>query len=101
MSDKVIVHIPNGETYWVRRDRPFRHLCKEADLRDAMTDSEFWAHVFGQRGPDIESADWEAEWEPDPEVPAIGTICEVCGSNSACGYDPEGRPWIHCTEVDP
>jgi hypothetical protein len=76
-------------------DRPFRHLCREADKRDAMSDAEFWERVFhSEPRPDV-------EWEPDPEVPAIGTICEVCGSDGACGYDPEGRPWIHCTEVDP
>lgn len=73
-------------------DRPFRHLCPEADARDAMTDAEFWEHVYPQEGPD------EPDFDHDPEVPAIGTICEVCGSDGACGYDPEGRPWIHCTE---
>jgi len=73
--------------------RPFRHLCPEADLRDSMDDGEFWDHVFN--GTDV--VEVEYDWEPDPER-SIGTICATCGSDRACGYDSEGRPWIHCTE---
>lgn len=71
-------------------NRPFRHLCPEADMRDAMTDEEFWRHVFPQpptwdyddEGPDMDDTGY-----PDP--------CSECGEVGACAYDSEGRPLIH------
>lgn len=70
-------------------NRPFQHLCPEADLRDQMDDGEFWDHVFPARPEDD---DW-----PDPEDfgPDIPVPCPVCGDTGACGYDEDGRPWIH------
>lgn len=77
--------------------RPFRHLCVEADLRDGMDDSEFWEHVFGKRGPlhdlPIDADDWRTHV-------AIDTLCPVCGGTGACGYDTEGRPFIHVEEPE-
>ena len=70
--------------------RPHRHLCPEADLRDAMTDDEFWAHVF----PSAEEEDWG-------EVTSLGLIpCPVCDSDGACGYDSFGRPLIHLPDQE-
>lgn len=73
-------------------ERPFRHLCPEADLRDAMTDDEFWAHVAGTlAGPDDPDPDDLAAWE---DV-LMSEPCSQCGSVGACAYDSEGRPLIH------
>ena len=81
--------------------RPFRHLCPEADERDAMSDGEFWDRVaesFGVGGgPDIEP-DFD-DMEPVDED-FIATPCEVCGSTGPCGYDTEGRPLIHASLPD-
>lgn len=66
--------------------RPFRHLCPEADLRDAMTDEEFWAHVLASPEP----------WPDEVEVTSLdGIPCAECGEVGACGYDFEGRPLVH------
>lgn len=74
--------------------RPFRHLCPEADLRDGMTDEEFWAHVYPQSddGPDTEGP------EDFDLLRHFGRPCEVCGELGPCGYDAEGRPMIHTEE---
>ena len=75
-------------------DRPFRHLCPEADLRDAMTEVEFWRHVA-----DNLTGHWEPPYDPDngPDLDvAISPVpCETCGAHGACAYDAEGRPLIH------
>ena len=97
--------------------RPFRHLCPEADARDAMTDAEFWDHVFSSYcGVDMAP-------EPDdfPTPPVRGDLphmggagarmgvvvisdhvspCPVCHEWGACGYDIEGRPMIHALYDD-
>lgn len=66
--------------------RPHRHLCREADQRDAMSDDEFWDHAFPQS--DVE--------ESGPDVVALTVEpCPVCGEQGACAYDAEGRPLIH------
>lgn len=76
-------------------------LCPEAAYRASLTDAEFWEHVFhGDDGPD--------DYDPadDPYLPTgergeavLATPCDVCGSFlEACGYDTEGRPFIHVTE---
>jgi hypothetical protein len=70
-------------------ERPFRHLCPEADLRDAMSDEDFWAHVF--------KLDEEYDG-PTYDEPALGPLtepCEECGAVGACAWDAEGRPLIH------
>lgn len=39
--------------------------------------------------------------EPEPpdieEVSIDGPPCHLCGAAGACGYDPEGRPYIHAS----
>lgn len=81
------------------RLRPFRHLCGEADLRDSMTDDEFWEHVYSREA-------WTANdpWDDGPGDPLIiengvTNPCPECGSLGACAYDAEGRPMIHASEA--
>jgi len=71
-------------------ERPYRHLCPEADQRDAMTDDEFWDHVtqcvdgsFEQVEPDLDDVQLSAQ------------PCPKCGEVGACAYDAEGRALIH------
>lgn len=74
--------------------RPFRELCPEADPRDAMSDGEFWEHVFGTEGmPDI------GDDEPDEPDVQLLPACSICGSTGPCGFDIDGRPLIHATAV--
>lgn len=76
-------------------ERPFRHLCPEADRRDAMTDEEFWADVYDfAHVPDCDFPDF------DEPVSLDATPCEACGEVGACAYDPEGRPLIHAMGGD-
>lgn len=80
--------------------RPFRHLCAEADMRDAMTDGEFWEHVDDSLARTSEEYHaWLESWS-DPEAPeaAIATPCTTCGGTGPCGYDPDGLPYIHIEE---
>lgn len=69
-------------------------LCPEHDKRAAMTDEEFWQHVF--------QVDYEG-WT-DFDGPTDGDVadesCSVCGERGACGYDAEGRPMIHTVQDD-
>ncbi len=72
-------------------ERPFRHLCPEADSRDAMDDGEFWEHVFRTEGMPGSPED-----DPDLEPPEdYGRPCFMCGAVGACSYDEQGRPLIH------
>lgn len=94
--------------------RPFRHLCPEADMRDAMTDDDFWRHVTGVDMTPPAGDDWDPEYDwnmprQGPEAafdigrPGSGMVvisdhvspCPLCGEWGACGYDPEGRPMVH------
>jgi hypothetical protein len=76
-------------------------LCPEFDKRAAMTDGEFWSYVLQGIEPGQEPDGYDDDYTPDTYVD-LG-ICAVCGSSEACGYDTEGRPWIHATyeEVEP
>lgn len=79
--------------------RPYRHLCPEADERDAMTDDEFWSHVarnLGMPDPD-DQPDWDG---PDLNETASMGPCATCGETGACGYDSEGRALIHTTDPE-
>lgn len=73
-------------------------LCPEAEMRAAMTDDEFWAHVYAQpefddpREPDDQEI---AEYELGDK---LGGPCPACGQYGACAYDQEGRPLIHVLE---
>ena len=77
--------------------RPFRHLCPEADERDAMTDQEFWQRVADSiLGP---------QWDDDDAGPDLDAalnvgVCRTCGANGACAYDSEGRALIHADGDD-
>lgn len=78
--------------------RPFRGLCPEADLRDAMTDDEFWAHIYPSERPE---PDIEDPNEPELVSDLPVTPCEVCGATeTSCGYDETGRPWVHCDDPE-
>jgi hypothetical protein len=82
-------------------ERPFRHLCPEADARDAMSDGEFWDHVLNHRdGPDAPEVAFEDMMPVDYDELDILAPCEVCGATAECGYDLEGRPMIHATPPD-
>ena len=75
-------------------ERPYRDLCPEADKRDAMTDSEFWAYVF----PHLSAPD-EGESEPD-HFSLNNAICPICDAVGECGFDNDDRPWIHIYAED-
>lgn len=81
-------------------DRPFRDLCPEADMRDAMSDDEFWEHVANNLSPpEFDPPLWDDG--PDLDVSVATEPCPTCGSGGACAYDAEGRPLIHArTEED-
>lgn len=79
--------------------RPHRHRCGEADLRDAMTDEEFWQHVFGRDGWEPDES-WDGPGDPMLRANGVTNPCPTCGECGACAYDAEGRPMIHATEDD-
>jgi len=72
-------------------DRPF---CASSPEAAAMTDAEFWAHVY----PD----DFEEPIDPYAGEPGPVDVapCPECGALSACGFDDEGRPMIHAINVE-
>ena len=82
--------------------RPFRHLCPEADMRDAMTDTEFWEHVANNLsgGQSYDPFDADADG-PDLDVAVALDPCAECGEVGACAYDSEGRPLIHAVRDEP
>jgi hypothetical protein len=75
-------------------------LCPEAETRSRMTDVEFWEHVFNRPHYDEERSDTEAFWpyNGDRDDVLTGEPCPECGAQEACGYDAEGRPYIHVME---
>lgn len=83
-------------------DESGAYLCPEAELRDAMAEGEFWAHVL-QPG---EGADYEPDEPDDGEISEmeierrIADPCPECGQRGACAYDADGRALIHVTESD-
>lgn len=80
--------------------RPFRHLCGEADLRDAMSDEDFWAHVYSRVGPRLEDPWDEGPGDPLTIENGVTNPCPECGGYGACAYDAEGRPMIHARTED-
>lgn len=68
--------------------------CSEADLRDAMDDGEFWAHVLYQGDPH------EDHFDHSPALGPVEQPCPDCGSVGACAWDSEGRPLIHAQSGD-
>jgi hypothetical protein len=73
-------------------------LCSEAAERAAMSDDDFWAHVF-LRGQTEPSPLVFPEIEADLDEAPAGQPCPECGELGACGYDSEGRPMIHSIQV--
>lgn len=92
-SERVTPETGSEREQGLRAARPFRDLCPEADLRDAMSEDDFWAHVFRQDEPDIDGPDLDATTNQDRP-------CPLCGEFGACGYDPEGRPLIHSIQEE-
>lgn len=81
----------------------WRDLCPEADLRDGMTEPEFWQHVLqGAILPEYQEDDPDGLYYdgPDVDVALSQQPCPTCGSSAACGYDSEGRPMIHTTDPE-
>ncbi len=78
--------------------RPFRSLCNEADLRDSMSDREFWAHVYPQTEYEPRQPD-DQEIEEFDLMARLADPCPECGVLGACAYDAEGRALIHVTEA--
>lgn len=77
-------------------------LCPEAETRAAMTDDEFWDHVFNKPIPET--------WDTEPSVidqedivnlSHLANPCPECGQWGACAYDAEGRAMIHVTTEEP
>jgi hypothetical protein len=71
-------------------------LCPEADERDQLDDGAFWDRVAASLGLNVQ----EREEEPDCDPQVRLEPCDICGSDSACGYDAEGRPLIHATDPE-
>jgi hypothetical protein len=79
-------------------DRPFRHLCPEAEPRDALTEGQFWENIARsvQLAPDYDLNDVGQDCETDEiDTQLASTPCPVCGSYGACSYDLDGRALIH------
>lgn len=71
-------------------------LCPEAELRAAMDDGEFWAHVFD---PFTSCVDYDPGYN-DPPLGPLTEPCPDCGALGACAWDAEGRPLIHPVSVE-
>ncbi len=73
-------------------------LCPEHDKRAAMDDGEFWEHVFNGYHRSNPRHD-EHAFEIDPEefdlMSSINSTCTECGGVGACGYETDGRAYIH------
>lgn len=75
--------------------------CAERESRAAMTDAEFWQHVFGQReDPRVTLPGWgEGDEALDCDITTTSDPCAECGAVGACGWDAEGRPLIHAEAI--
>lgn len=76
-------------------------LCPEAEYRDTLTDGEFWDYVLNDVRPD-DPPPMEPEFDAE-DFEAMGTVgspCPECGQFGACGYDADGRAYVHVTEDD-
>jgi hypothetical protein len=81
-----------GEIRWDYRLR-YHAWC------DSLDDGEYWDWVLLRIAPGTTDPDGYADIDPtDTTAPGYRTPCETCGSTeSSCGYDPEGRAYIHTT----
>lgn len=75
--------------------------CPEAELRDNMSEGEFWEHVSRNLGVNTDPDDIvDAEIVRDPAEFYDGDVCTECGSEGACAYDSEGRALIHAQPIE-
>jgi hypothetical protein len=77
--------------------RPSLALCTEAVFREGLDDAEFWDYVLLGVLPGAERFD-DGPWDDGPcEEGYLVTSqpCPVCQSTETCGYDEQGRPFIH------
>ena len=70
-------------------------FCASSPEAAAMTDAEFWAHVY----PDVEEPIDPYAGEPGP-ADLIVDPCPVCGVRGICHWDVDGNPMIHIVEAD-
>ena len=71
--------------------------CGEREKRAAMTDAEFWAHVFPAEDPNprVLLPGWgEGDQAHDADV-YPEEACPICHATGACGWDDNGLPLIH------
>lgn len=74
--------------------------CSEREKRAAMTDAEFWAHVYPEDShPNVTLPGW-GEGDQAIDAGMFDDECPVCHQRNACGWDAEGRPLIHPTGAD-
>jgi hypothetical protein len=71
--------------------------CSEREKRAAMTDAEFWAHVYpDDPNPNVVLPGWgEGDEALDYDLASSSDPCPICHAAGACGWDDEGRPFIH------
>lgn len=72
-------------------------IAREHAYRDSLDEGDFWNYVLLGIKPGEEP---EHEYDPD-DFEALGlspTPCPECGQPGACGYDADGRAYIHVTE---
>ena len=71
--------------------------CDEHDYRESLSDGDFWSLVLLGS---VDRPEVEPEYDPeDFEVHGIiPTPCPECGQTGACGYDADGRAYVHVTE---
>lgn len=66
-----------------------------------LDDGDFWAWVLLRQAPGATDPDGYDDVDPtDTTSPGHTTPCPLCGTrDSECGYDAEGRPYIHTDPV--
>lgn len=75
--------------------------CSMARTRARMSDSEFWEHALAVAGRpleldvDVDLPGWEGWSDPDMVGGAAVDSCRTCGAPGTCGYDIDGRPFVH------
>lgn len=74
--------------------------CSEREERAAMTDAEFWAHVYPQdEDPRVTLIGW-GEGDQALDADLADDECPLCHAVGACGWDDEGRPLLHANPAD-
>src|SRR5574343_1476162 len=74
--------------------------CSEREKRAAMTDAEFWAHVYPQdEDPRVTLPGW-GEGDQALGADLADDECPLCHAVGACGWDDEGRPLLHANPAE-